>query len=207
MKKRIVKKSLKKKIKLIFSSGYNSAPHVITKENTRFLIKNDCECTSCGQSIFKLDDFPVIDISEGYVYCEECDRDHNYSTCSVCEELFFKPKEPKEHFFIVSKENEREAGMDAGLYQVVKFPFFYGSILTGFDAFFEDSIKLIRTLNINSIQRVRWGNDTGEVSCDYVCPECVDLLTGKSRITNNYCNKSFGMHHCINVRGAIKRGY
>lgn len=198
---------MREKIKEHFTKIYSSSPIDISEAQIDLLIYSDCCCDNCGNDIFQMYDYPNISLEENEVLCEECYNEKYYQRCGLCENSFDKPETPESTRFIVSKELSNEAGLEPGLYQALSFPMYFGNCVTGFDAFFEGSIKLVKTLDINSIQRVRYGKGTEDIKLDEICPDCYDLLTKHKYIRNNYCNKAYGLHQTINVRGALQRGY
>lgn len=190
-----------------FKLKYSSSPVNVSEAQIELLITRGCRCDNCGKDIFELYDFPNICLDENEVLCEECYDELYYQRCGLCDNSFDKPETPEATRFIVSKELSSEAGLSPGIYQALSFPMYYGDCVTGFDAFFEGSIKLVRSLDINSIQRVIYGKRTEDITLDEICPDCYDLLTNHKYIRNNYCDKTYGLHQTINIRGALQRGF
>jgi hypothetical protein len=162
-------------------------------------------CSTCGCEEDKSDyEFDRED-EYGDLICDDCFEEEYMNYCQICEELFEKPTTAKDTFFIVTKEQESIAGITAGVYQALEYPFFYGNILSGFDAFFKDSIKLIRECDINSM--IRKINGHGEVQTDICCPDCAERFSAKKYRYINYWDKKLRVHQNINVRSIISQGY
>lgn len=185
------------------SKNYQSSPCEYTVDELETLVENECACSNCGESIFKLDDFPVI--HEGSIYCPDCEREVFMQDCPVCEDLFWKPEKPEDHYFFVSAKNGKALKMKPGLYRVSRFPYWTGCILSGFESFEQDNISLVRAMDIESILR-----EIGlkkDVTCDCVCPGCVGKYTEARRIKTRWSDMRIGVHRNITERGAIRRGY
>jgi hypothetical protein len=152
-----------------------------SEENIEFIIQKECKC-------------------------DKCEIDLKYQTCPCCENSFELVTKPEDHRFILSVANIKEFRLElkAGIYQVLEYPFFYGNCVTGFDGIFDGSIKLIKEIDIDKIMRFNYGKGTERISADEICDECFDLYSGKSYIKNSYCDKVFGLHHNITLRGLIK---
>lgn len=185
---------------LKFSSINEAEPDEID-----FLIKKECECDQCGCNVLDQYDFPDISIENDELLCEECYKEKYYSTCSVCEDHYDKPIEPIDHRFFISENVAKELRIPIGIYQVKKFPFYFGDILSGFDSFFDDAIELVSTTDIQKIKTFRCGKNAQDVTTDYICPECFDKYTGKSRIKYKYIDNDYSMHMSISVRGMISK--
>jgi hypothetical protein len=130
---------LKDKIVNHAKTEYNSSPHRFDDAQIQLIIEHDCECDHCGKSIFELDDFPDVSVERKEVLCEECYDEEYRTTCPICEESW-EIDEMTDYFFI-SKTNSKEVGKSPGIYKVLERPFYYGNCLTGFDAFFDDTIQ------------------------------------------------------------------
>lgn len=193
--------------KIIDQYSRFSSPSELSNYKISVLKKHDCCCDSCGKSIFEMDDFPQVKRSE--VLCEYCEREKYFETCPICEEYFEKPKKTTDEFVIISKESVKEYGMNVkpGFYQVLEHPYFLANCVTGFDALFEDAIKLIRECDINSmLYKLYPHNGQTKVTADSCCPDCMKKYTGQTRIENNYCNKSYGKKRVMLERQVIKDG-
>ena len=144
----------------------------------------------------------MIDIEENELHCEECEMELKYQRCPCCECSFEIVTKPEDHRFILSKANIKEFNlpMKSGVYQVLRYPFFYGDIISGFDGVFEDAIKLINEIDIDEIMQFSYGKDTEPINADEICDECYDIYSDKKYIKNN------SLHHNITLRGLIKNG-
>lgn len=97
--------------------------------------------------------------------------------CPSCEDSYHKDDENSKHFFI-TKDLAKDTGMDIGLYKVLKYPFFWGNIVFGFESFFEDRIEKISDLDIVKAKQIEEGNRDYEYS-DFICIECLEKYTRK----------------------------
>ena len=102
------------------------SPHEFSDE-IDMIIKSDCKCVQCGESIFDLADFP--EIRDGSVYCEDCFDNIFMTVCCVCCESH-DIDEHVVNYFVVSKECEEEYEgkmydhCKAGLYKINERPFY-----------------------------------------------------------------------------------
>lgn len=185
------------------AKNYNSSPHEYTGAELETLIANECECSNCGESIFDLDDFPIV--RDDSAYCPDCERELFMQDCPVCEELFQRPSSPEDHKFFVSTKIGKALKMLPGLYEVERFPYWSGDVLFGFEAFEQDNISIVREMSIESILC-----ETGikkEVTCGCICPDCFEKYSEAKPIKTRWSNPRIGVHRNITERGAIRRGY
>ena len=141
--------------------------------------------------------------------CEECNIEKNYTRCEICDSDFPNIDFPdeEEHIYI-GMELSKETGYKMGIYKVLSKPFFYGSILTGFDAFFDNFLELIKSINISMYYEIKYGNS--EDRSGIICPNCVEKFTEKGyikplRYWNSKKNKfEIQIHKTINIRELIK---
>lgn len=171
------------------------------------IIRHNCECDNCGQSIFELDDYP--NVQKGEVLCEDCYRSKYMETCDICENYFYKALKPKDQILIISKEAVKEYCMDVkpGFYQVKKWPFHYGNIVSGFDGLFTDAIELIKEVDINSMLNKLFNGNKSTVWANECCHDCVKKYTGQTKITNNFIDKAHGKKRVKFMREIIALGY
>ena len=162
-----------------YKSNFNSSPVEITKDEIDFVNKHNCKCDNCGKSIFNMDDFPELLIDEDGLMCENCYSEEYRETCPICEESY-DTKDFTNNYFILDESSSKELKMKAGIYEIIKRPFIFGNILSGFESFFEDNIKLVLPININEFKKIDVGNMCCEVYSDMICPECVEKFIRKS---------------------------
>lgn len=195
---------MREKILQHYKENYSSSPIEISDDKIEVLISNDCECYHCSKSIFELYDFPEIE--ENTIYCEDCYREEFMATCPICEDYFVKATTALDEKIIVTKEASKELGLDkAGFYQVLKYPYTFGNILSGVGSLRNDSLELIRECDINSmLKKIDRNHD--EITSGECCHECVDKYTGKTKIINNYVDKEFGKKYTALQRKVIKLG-
>lgn len=202
MKSKYISKRILKKIQR-WSSGF-----YLTSKEFKVLKKQDFECYSCGKDLIKDDDFPSI--KEEEALCEECYTEQYRTVCDVCEEYFENLDFPKddEHIYI-NRELSKEQGYETGIYKVLSKPFFYGSILTGFDAFFDNSLELVKSIDLDKYYEILY-HSKDEIKSGTICPECVKKFTNagfiKPLIRWNPREEKFKINtnKSINIRALIK---
>lgn len=168
----------------------------------KILLGQNCDCDQCGKNLFEMHDFPDF-TDDNRMLCEDCYRDEFYDYCSICSDSYEKHETVEEHKFYINKSTANEIGMQPGIYQVLSFPYFYGNIVTGFESFFDNSIQLIKAINIDQIHKYqRWSEPTSGL----ICSCCAELYTGKERHAVNYFDKNVRIHQNINMRGFIEKG-
>lgn len=140
------------------------------------IIQNKCKCCNCDKSIFELSDFPEVLEEEREVLCEECHSFEYRATCPSCENSYHKEEENSEHFFI-TKELSKETGLAIGLYKVLKYPFFWGNIVTGFESFFDDRIVKVSDFDIVKAKQIEDKNDDGVMYGGFICYDCFKKYT------------------------------
>ena len=148
----------------------------VTSKEFKVLKKQDFECEDCGKDLIKDYDYPSF--TNGYVLCEECNIEKNYTRCEICDSYFPNIDFPdeEEHIYI-GMELSKETGYKMGIYKVLSKPFFYGSILTGFDAFFDNCIELIKSIDVRKYYEIKYGSS--EDRCGIICHNCVEKFTEK----------------------------
>lgn len=185
--------TLEQQVRKMYKYGFSSSPQKLSKTDLALIIKTGCECEYCGKSVFEMYDFPNITNDE--LLCEDCYMEKYYETCPICETSFEKPEKPIDEVLVISKESAKECqmGIEPGFYQVLKYPYFYGNCVTGFDRLFNDNLKLIRACDINSmLYKLYPYGGRYKINADSCCPDCMLKYTGQSEIKNNYCNKRYG---------------
>ena len=158
------------KIKKQYAEEYNSTDEV-SDEDIKILIRHDCECDNCGKSIFELDDFPDIDNEKDELLCEYCFDSKYRVHCPICEESYLL-SDSEQKRFVITEETAKELKTIPGIYEILKYPFFLANCVTGFEMFFDDSIRLIVPIRINELKKIECGENCCEVSSDMICPEC-----------------------------------
>lgn len=162
-----------------YKSGFLSSPIEVETKGVEFIIKHDCECSRCGKSIFEMDDFPELLIDNDEIMCEECYCEHYHEYCPICDESYDTKDYEADHF-VITEEIGAEMGKTPGIYKVLSKPFFYGNIVTGFDAIFDNAIELVAPIRINFFKKIYCGDGCCEVVSDMICPKCVDKYLRKS---------------------------
>jgi hypothetical protein len=169
---------MKTKIIKQYQSNFSSSPIEIDQIKIDFIIKNECQCSNCRTSIFEMNDFPNLLIDDDELLCEDCYDDKYREICPICED-YYDIKDYTSDYFVLNEEIAKETGKNPGIYKILKRPFFYGNILTGFDAFFDDSIQLLVSIKINEYKKIECGDGCYEVNTNTICPECVEKFVKK----------------------------
>lgn len=175
--------------------------------DVQIIIDNNEECCQCGKSIYDLIYFPSIRGVE--LYCEYCERERFYSTCPICEDYYENPEKPTDEYLIISKEavEEHNISVKPGFYQVLKYPYFYGDCVGGFDDVFTDSLKLIREIDIHSmLYKINPRVGKEKIGADSCCYDCMLTYTGQTKLKNNYGDKDYGKIHIALMKKVIKAG-
>ena len=167
------------------------------------------ECTYCGNDLDNEElESPRKD-DDGDIICDNCYSDNYMNYCPLCEEEYEKPTKPEELFFCISNEVCEYVAMNPikpGIYQTTSWPYFLGATGFGFEMLFENSIKLVRELNINSIIKKLYGKNES-FGADEICDSCVDKYTNMNyRKRVEYTDKWYRLHRNIYERGIIKNG-
>lgn len=181
---------IKELVRVVYEQEFHTS---VSDREIGILIAHNCDCDNCGDSIFGMDDFP--NVKKGEVLCENCYRDKYMLDCPICENYFYKALKPKDEVIIISKEAVEQYGMEVkpGFYRVIEWPYHYGNIVTGFEGLYNNSIKLIKELDINSmLYKLQPHNGTEKVSAGECCHDCMKKYTGQSKIINNYVDKKYG---------------
>lgn len=154
-----------------YKNNFSSSPISIDDAEVQFIIKHECECTRCGVSIFEMDDFPELLIDDNEIMCEYCYDNEYRETCPICEESY-DTKDFESDFIVINEELSKETGMKAGIYKILERPFFFGSILSGFDAFFDNTLQLVVEIKINEHKEIDCGYNHQEVTSGCICSDC-----------------------------------
>lgn len=148
----------------------------------KIIISQKCACNNCGKSLFDMDDYPDF-TNDDRMLCEHCYQDEYYDTCNICGDSYEKHETVEEHVFYLNEVTAKELGMKVGIYQVLSFPYLYGNIVTGFEGFFDNSIQLLKPINICQIHKFV---DYTEPNSGLICSCCSDTYSGKTRYSENY---------------------
>ena len=148
---------MKAKIKEHYKTEYSSSESMleITDEEIDFIIKHDCKCDYCSNSIFEMDDFPELIEQDDDLMCEDCYDEEYRMICPICESSYD----------IYDGESEYEVAVEGD--DDYKYPGIY------------KDAKLIVPIRINEFKKIEWGERCGEVYSDKICPECVQKFTTK----------------------------
>ncbi|MDR1938261.1 MAG: hypothetical protein LBQ73_07170 [Tannerellaceae bacterium] len=168
---------MKQKIIDHFKTKYQSSPVEIGEEGIKRLIEHECECDYCGQSIFEIDDYPVISVGRDEVICEDCYDEHHRTVCPLCEEHI--DNDDMSEYFFISKEISREVHKEMGMYKILRYPFYYGDCVTGFDDFFDSAIEKVSNIDIKECLSVKYSTGKYDVLLDRVCDNCAETYLGK----------------------------
>ncbi len=166
MKERIIEHS---------KNAYSSSPHEFSYNQIKLMIKHDCSCDNCGESIFEMWDFPVVDTDKDELLCEECYNEEYLTVCPVCEESC--EKEDMTEYFFITKDTSKTVRKPVGLYKILRYPFYYGDCVFGFDNFFDNAIEKVSDLNIKEAYSIRNHDNKKYILLDCICPDCADKYT------------------------------
>ncbi len=168
-------------IKKRYKSGFQSSPIPLDKEDLAIILKNDCKCTSCYTSIAEMDDFPVI--RDGELFCESCHNEKHCETCPICEDTYEKCEVTESHI-VINEATAAESKLKPGIYQVER-PFYIASMISGFDRFIDDSLKLVSNIRINFYKELSVGDGFCPVMSGHICENCLKKYTRDSFFINH----------------------
>ena len=168
MKDKIIEHGLKR---------YASSPYEFNDEEVELTIKHNCICDYCGESIFDMWDFPVVLTDKDELLCEDCYNKEYRTICPICEDLC--EKEDMTEYFFITKETSKEVHMPIGMYKIMQYPFYFGNCITGFDAFFDDSIEKVSSIDINEAYSILHPRNNKDILMDCICSECAEKYTRK----------------------------
>lgn len=171
---------MRSKILKHYKEEFSSSPIEVSDEEIDFIIANKCICDKCGKSVFEMEDFPELSIEDNELLCEYCYDSEYRQPCPICEN-YFDTKDTTPDHIIINEELSRETGQPAGIYKIMKRPFFFGNILSGFDGFLTGNIKLVTRIDINKYKEIECGQSYCEVYSDFICPDCVTKFTENKR--------------------------
>lgn len=168
---------LREKIISHARTEYNSSPYEFDEEQIQLIIEHDCECDHCGKSIFELDDFPEVSVERKEVLCEECYDEEYRTVCPLCEDSY--ENDEMTNYFFITKATSKEVGKPIGMYEILKYPFYYGDCLTGFDAFFDDAIRKVSDMDIDEAYSILHPRSNKDILLDCICSCCAEKYLRK----------------------------
>lgn len=176
-------------------------------DNSQCTIHAVMPCEYCGRELYDWELEEPHHDEQGAIMCDDCYDDNYRNICQLCEESYEKPTAPEELFFIVSKETASSVAFNPikpGIYQTISWPYFMGSTF-GFEMLFEDSIKLIRECDINSMLSKLY--DSKEIGADEICPCCAEKYSKTTYYKRiEYTDPFVRLHRNIYERGIILHG-
>lgn len=176
-------------IKIKCAEWYPDMTNPVSDEDISMLISHDCECDSCGHSIFDMDDFPEVNQKHDIVLCDECYNEEYLEICPICEDSY-DTLDGDTDYFVINEEASKELKHTPGIYKILNRPFFYGDIVFGFDNFYPESIELITPIRINEYKQIKVGSGFQEVTSGHICPYCINKFTktsGWATLEAPYC--------------------
>lgn len=204
----------------IFFKEYETANGFeFDQKEKELMAKQNYECDTCGNSFKEHnEDFYIVDDrcvdGADAMLCRNCYEDDYQCHCVICEEMDDNPTLENHHIY-VSKALSEETDLKAGIYKVKSYPFFFGSILSGFDDFFNGALELVKEIDIakvdNYINKYKH-YEKYEYNGGNICECCVSTYTKIQGLyhKNSYLNEVFknqnGLHLNITMKGIIKDG-
>jgi hypothetical protein len=135
-----------------------------TDDEIEFIIKKNCACDECGESVDEFNDFPELLIKEDELLCEECYGQKYRVICPICENSY-DIKNGESDYSVKTEEDAREENEVAGIYH-------FGNLLI--------------PININYLKKIDCGENCSEVYSDYICPDCVSDLVRKDNFMKSH---------------------
>lgn len=142
---------------------YATSNHNVDDSDVDFIIKHNCRCDDCGESIFNMYDFPeILHENEEHneeLLCEECYNESYRDICAICEESY-DTYDGASEYKVITKE-EAESDEIPGIYKHEGYC---------------NGLKLVIPIDINQYKRIYCGDECCEVESGYICPDCVEKL-------------------------------
>lgn len=129
-----------------------------------FIIKKECTCDDCGESVDEFNDFPELLIDEDELLCEECYGQKYRVICPNCEDSY-DIKEGESDYSVKNEYDANEENEVAGIY-------YNGNLLI--------------PININYLKKIRCGENCCEVYSYDICPDCVSNLVRKDNFMKSH---------------------
>ena len=149
-----------KKIK--YSSWQNG--NEWSEEELDFIMKHDCNCDYCQESVDEFNDFPELLIEENKLLCEDCYTEKYRKICPICEN-YYDIKDGESDYSVKNEYDAREENEPAGIY-------YNGNLLI--------------PININYLKKIDCGESCCEVYSDDICPDCVSDLVRKDNFMKSH---------------------
>lgn len=162
-------------IKKHAKTKYASSPHTFTDQDIERIIKADCSCSLCGQSIFEMDDFPETNEEDYDVLCSDCYDREFMQLCEVCQE-FYEPRHDTVHYLVFTPRQIDEFGLEVkpGIYRPKENPYYYGDVVFGFQGLFEENLELINECDMDSILSEKLKQSYQIQLADCICQTCAE---------------------------------
>ena len=113
----------------------------------------------------------------GEAMCDKCYQNHYQLICPVCKEFFDKAQKVEDYYFAITREAINEYGVEyenetmrPGIYKALEWPMFHGDCVTGFNGFFNGTIKLLKEIDLSD-----------EAYCEEICYDCVIKVRQESK--------------------------
>lgn len=140
---------------------YATSKHNVDDSDIDLIIKHNCKCDDCGESIFNMWDYPeILHKNETHyeeLLCEECYNESYRDLCVICEESY-DTYDGESEYKVIPKE-EAESDEIPGIYK-------HGGWC--------NDLELVIPIDINQYKRIECGDNCCEVESGYICPDCVD---------------------------------
>jgi len=137
-----------------------------TNEELDFIIKHECNCDECGESVEEFSDFPELLIEEDEFLCEECYGQKYRVICPICENSY-DIKDGESEYSVKNEYDAKEDNEVAGIYR---------------------NQNLIIPIKINELKKIDCGEHCCEVYSDDICLDCVTDLVRKDNFIKSHGN-------------------
>ena len=150
---------MRQKIKDHYKTEYSSseAGLTISDDEIDFIIKHDCKCSTCGDSIFEVQDFPELVVNDDELRCEDCYDEDYRAICPICES----------YYDIYDGESEYEVIVEGDEDYNFEYPGIY------------KKGQLIVPIKIDEFMKIETGEHCSEVYSDKICNDCAKKYTKK----------------------------
>ncbi len=161
-------------------------------------------CSYCGNDLQEDETENPYTDSENQIMCDNCYREAYEDYCIICEEWYSKPEKPTDANFVLSKEGEKETGLKAGIYHVLKYPVFSAAVGgLGSTYLFHSNFEIKRECDINAMLIKLHGKHCEKINgAEFICPSCTDRFSR----TENFNQVRHLYVHNRTIQNVYERG-
>lgn len=131
---------------------------------------NKYNCSWCNKKLDSEEiESPRLSNDDKEIICDNCYEDKYSMTCTLCEDMFDKPMKVEDGYYFLITEDRFGSdtlgkNLDAGVYKIIKFPFFADGITEGF--YYSDAFQKIRDLTSSEKIDIKEAGHRDEEVCE-----------------------------------------